>query len=254
MGSSNCGIGECAGTGTISCSGGTQVDSCVSGTPDADDSLCDGIDNDCDGTTDEEFVSSETTCGVGACSGNTGVLMCVSGESVDSCDPIVGATADDATCDGIDDDCDALVDEDYVPIATTCGLGACAGNIGALTCVGGAAVDSCDPLAGSEADEVTCDGIDEDCDGFIDEGQVCQDDDVVTIIKAEYKVRRKELKVEATSSQQPDAVLTITGFGDMQFNTRKNKYELKVKPVDYPGTVTVNSDLGGANTKTVKLR
>jgi hypothetical protein len=77
--------------------------------------------------------------------------------------------------------------------------------------------------------------------------------DAVTITKAEWKVSRQELKVEATSSEQPNAVLTLVGFGEMAF--KRGKYSFKIKPVpNNPGSVTVNSDLGGSATKTVKLR
>ena len=76
--------------------------------------------------------------------------------------------------------------------------------------------------------------------------------DVITITKAEWKASRQELKVTASSSQQPGAVLTVVGFGQMTF--KRNKYELKMKPVDNPGTVMVISDLGGSATVTVVIR
>jgi hypothetical protein len=73
----------------------------------------------------------------------------------------------DATCDGVDDDCDALFDEDYAPVPTTCGVGACA-STGATSCLAGSVTDSCTP--GTPApDDTTCDGIDDDCDGSADE-------------------------------------------------------------------------------------
>ena len=76
--------------------------------------------------------------------------------------------------------------------------------------------------------------------------------DVVTITKAEWKSGNSELKVEATSSAQPGAVLTVVGFGEMTF--KRGRYELKIKPVANPGTVTVISSLGGSATMTVTVR
>lgn len=73
----------------------------------------------------------------------------------------------DTTCDGIDDDADGSIDEDYVPQATTCGVGPCVSS-GSTSCVSGAIVDSCTPGTPSASD-ATCDGTDDDCDGVSDE-------------------------------------------------------------------------------------
>jgi hypothetical protein len=75
------------------------------------DPSCDGVDNDCDGATDEDYVPAPTACGLGECSGNTGELLCESGSHVDTCDPFLGATEE--ICDGLDNDCDGATDEDF---------------------------------------------------------------------------------------------------------------------------------------------
>lgn len=88
--------------------------------------------------------SAPTACGVGAC-GATGQTVCSQGAVVDTCTPGAPA-AGDATCDGVDDDCNGAVDDGFVPAATSCGTGACAAT-GATSCVGGSVVDSCVPGA-----------------------------------------------------------------------------------------------------------
>ncbi len=79
--------------------------------------------------------------------------------------------------------------------------------------------------------------------------------DTVTITKAEYKLRNGELNVEATSSEGGTAVLTVVGYGQMTYDSRKDKYKLKKRGVTDPGEfVMVISDLGGSATKTVKYK
>ena len=50
--------------------------------------ICNGVDDDCDGQADEDFVPITTICGLGGC--NTGVMSCVAGLAIDSCDPDCG--------------------------------------------------------------------------------------------------------------------------------------------------------------------
>jgi hypothetical protein len=70
--------------------------------------VCDGADNDCDGSVDEDIPSTPTTCGVGACAA-TGTSSCVDGRLTDSC---VAGTPSPEVCDGVDNDCDGTVDGD----------------------------------------------------------------------------------------------------------------------------------------------
>jgi hypothetical protein len=163
--STSCGVGACASTGTNSCVNGSVVNNCTPGTPAANDATCDGVDNDCNGATDEGYVPAPTSCGVGACvrSGNT---SCVNGSVVDSCTPGAPA-ASDATCNGVDDNCNGATDEGYVSAPTSCGVGACH-STGVKTCSGGSEHDSCAPGAPAASD-ATCDGVDDDCNGTNDE-------------------------------------------------------------------------------------
>src|SRR5260370_125237 len=71
----------------------------------------------------------------------------------------------DSTCNGSDDDCDGLIDEEYITVM--CGQGACATT---STCKSG--VENCVPLfpqLEGPAGDLTCsDGIDNDCNGALD--------------------------------------------------------------------------------------
>jgi hypothetical protein len=115
---------------------------------------CNGLDDDCDGMTDEDLGSA--SCGVGAC--RVEATFCADG-GLQSCVPRAPGTE---TCNGLDDDCDGMTDEDLTD-AMSCGVGGCRR---VAPCVDGR-VGACTPGApGTE----TCNGVDDDCDGMTDEG------------------------------------------------------------------------------------
>lgn len=76
--------------------------------------------------------------------------------------PIMPPQSSDTTCDGIDDDCDEVVDEDAQPTPITCGTGSCQTN-GFLVCQNEKIVTQCSPL--DPLTELCGDGIDQDCNG-----------------------------------------------------------------------------------------
>jgi RHS repeat-associated protein len=130
---------------------------------------CDGLDNDCDGTADEDFVlGADCLAGVGACQA-AGRIGC-SPDGVGTTCLVEGGVPFAETCDGEDDDCDGLVDEDFLGLGEPCtaGEGLCAA-LGVLRCDEDGEAVICDAEPAQGTLEI-CNGLDDNCDGQIDEG------------------------------------------------------------------------------------
>jgi hypothetical protein len=157
------GQGECAASGTFVCNGSGTGTVCngTAGSPSTE--VCDGVDNDCDGQTDENLTRS---CGssVGACT--TGTETCVSG-AWGTCVNAQGPQPE--RCNGIDDNCNGQTDETFAGLGSQCavGVGACERD-GAIVCNGAGTGTVCDAQAGNPTGE-SCNGIDDNCNGQIDE-------------------------------------------------------------------------------------
>src|SRR5262245_40103622 len=167
----DCGVGFCrANNLPSSCVAGIET-ACQPAQPlSASDATCDGVDDDCSGSFDEDFTAISSSCGLGACV-RTGTVSCVAGSAVDSCEPGTPLAPNDATCDDVDDDCDGQTDENVVPVMSSCAMGACA-TMGTIACVNGALVDSCMATAPMSPVDTTCNNVDDNCNGQTDEGFV----------------------------------------------------------------------------------
>ncbi|NDD84283.1 hypothetical protein EBZ38_08440 [bacterium] len=154
-------IGACS-DGVWECDENREIIRC-SGQVSALPEVCDGLDNDCDGKTDENIqpIKCYSECGMGwqLCSAG-GWQEC----SAQKPKPEV--------CDLKDNDCDGEVDEQqdlpvsfcYTGPTGTAGFGTC--MPGVTRCFNGQSVCWGEVLPKSEL----CDSIDNDCDGEIDEG------------------------------------------------------------------------------------
>ncbi len=162
----NCSTGQMGvcSAGTRQCQSGTL--NCVRNTAPGTET-CDSLDNDCDGQTDEGFNVGQ------ACTHPTNVGVCAAGtqqcqgNGTAACVSTVLPGARSETCNGQDDDCDGQTDEGNPGGGVSCTtgqMGVCSAGTrqcqsGSLACVRNTAPST----------EI-CDGLDNDCDGQVDEG------------------------------------------------------------------------------------
>ncbi|MBU1164961.1 fibronectin type III domain-containing protein [Patescibacteria group bacterium] len=171
-------IGICQ-MGIQTCDSDGLWGACIGAINPTNETCADNLDNDCDGQTDEgcgPCVPDDTrSCGtseVGVC--ELGTQTCQQNGNWGICYGAINPAGSDTCDDNIDNDCDGIVDEGCQcepGLERVCGysdVGAC--EYGAQTCnENGFWPDECvgsiDPVS-----EICDDGIDNDCDGFADQG------------------------------------------------------------------------------------
>ncbi|MCB9553384.1 MAG: putative metal-binding motif-containing protein [Myxococcales bacterium] len=159
------GMGACAVWGTVSCTGDGMGAACDAVLPADRVEQCNGVDDDCDEIADEGLDGMACETGeAGVC--GAGLSACRDG--VAACERVTGPAAE--VCDGLDNDCNGVVD-DAPGVGEPCvvGVGACVAG-GLMAC--GAGGLGCDAVAGAPGAEV-CDGIDNDCNGVVDDTPLC---------------------------------------------------------------------------------
>jgi hypothetical protein len=202
-------LGVCVGAALICDAGGWQCS--LPATHEADaETTCDGLDNDCDGPTDEGLLGTLAHCGFcnDACAFDRATALCVEGAcTLGDCEPGWQNADDDdrngceyrcdptregvEACDEIDNDCDTRIDEGF-DLATdpehcgACGrvcvlddavAGCAEGGCVVAACedgfvdLDGAPENGCEVACVRSEDGVeACNAADDDCDGLVDEG------------------------------------------------------------------------------------
>ena len=163
------GMGGCRRAAALRCAADGHGVECPAVPGDPGEELCDGIDNNCDGTVDEGFDGLFEPCdaGAGGCR-RTGFLYCTEDGRRVECTAVPTAPVPEA-CNGIDDDCNGVVDESFPLLGTPCSLGqGLCQHAGVNICSPDGSGTFCNAPQSDPQDE-RCDGLDNDCDGSVDE-------------------------------------------------------------------------------------
>ncbi len=133
------------------------------------ESSCDGLDNDCDGNTDNNLISPDNSNQKGVCKGSKMSCDGVNGW-VESYSNISDYEETESSCDGLDNDCDGDTDNNLIPLDNVNQKGVCKGSKMICDGVNGWKEDYSKIENYSEKDDNN-DGLDNNCDGQIDESQ-----------------------------------------------------------------------------------
>jgi hypothetical protein len=161
------GFGACRSEGILECQPDSAEPQCsaVAGEPGIE--ICDGLDNNCDGTVDNVLLENIPLASIqnGVCDGAR--MFCNVGAWNEPDYFLHSPHYGQEICDDRDNNCDGIVDN-VSGLGEACfdGLGECRRE-GILECQPDSAEPQCNAVAGQPGIEI-CDGLDNNCDGTVD--------------------------------------------------------------------------------------
>lgn len=158
----------CSVDGYSLCSNGNCTCSAAADLTKAGTEVCDTIDNDCDGATDEGFNVGQACDGADSDLCKNGTLSCTADKLGTEC---VNETSQNIVdvCDGLDNDCDGATDEDFPTLSVACdGNDADLCKKGIFVCTADKSGVTCNENNANVTE--VCNGVDDTCDGVTDEG------------------------------------------------------------------------------------
>jgi hypothetical protein len=222
---------DCA-NGTLTCTQDGSGLECINETVTNIVDVCDGVDNDCDGTADEDFLLLGEPCDsadLDFCA--NGAYSCTQdGSDVECIQETISDIAE--VCDGIDNDCDTETDEGFPLKGQPCDggdLDECAN--GAYTCTADGSDVECVNETVTDIAE-TCNGQDDDCDGPADEdfgklGKPCDGADSDFCENGTFTCNAEGTDVECINETVTNIVDVCNGFDDDCDGTADEDYPTK---------------------------
>jgi hypothetical protein len=202
--------------------------------------VCNLKDDDCDGKTDEDLKPPQAYCGTtGVCA--TVVAKC-GAKGAWVCDFPATYQNSEKTCDALDNDCDGDIDEGFANLGLPCsiGMGTCRRE-GILVCNSAGDGTECSIKQGGDPQEEVCDGIDNDCDGAIDETKSDPGTNP-SYVKEEMVLIGSSFWIHAYEVSRPDATSTSQGVSSVRPCSRAGV--LPWTSVTYPSSKAACESIG----------